>query len=212
MFSLLRKTRSFCPFECLRTDCKNLSTVSQTFEIVISDSERKKSDRDANVANVGIVLFGYSGSPLRYLQKHSLMYNSLGYRTIACAIPNEYTWTWDVDNIQVCCDRILDTISNEKMSKVVPVCFSNNGALYYQFFSQKILRGECSDVDIVGAIFDSGPGPVLGKFSLMLPEPLAHKPSPPPKLQLLLARLFVNRANRMSDRQSLSLLWVDKHF
>jgi len=207
MLSFLRKTRTF-PIIGIGSrviDCKKFSATSQNFEIIISEGEnnaRKHHDK-----GVDILLLGYSGSRLQYLQKHSLMYNSLGYRTIACAFPFEYIFHFDIEGIEVVCDRILDKLTKERMSKVVPVCFSNNGAIYYQFLSQKILRGECSDVNIVGAVFDSAPGPVLGKFSMMFPEEDPEKPSPPNKFQLMIALLFVSKANRFSNQMTLRLLW-----
>ena len=37
----------------------------------------------------GVLVFGYAGSGLRQLEKHYKLYNSLGYRTLACVPPKE---------------------------------------------------------------------------------------------------------------------------
>ena len=56
----------------------------------------------------------------------------------------------------------------------------------------------------------AAPGPVLGKFSMMFPEEDPEKPSPPNKFQLMIALLFVSKANRFSNQMTLRLLWVGK--
>ena len=77
MLSILRKTRTFSIIGSHTIHGKEISTASQTFEIVISEGEKKKINHDKGF---DILLFGYMASPLKYLQKHSMMYNSVGYR------------------------------------------------------------------------------------------------------------------------------------
>ena len=80
-------------------------------------------------------MFGFAGSSFKQLEKHSSLYNSLGYRTLSCIVPHHYTFTFDMDSIIDCSNMVLESMAKERMERVVPVAFSNNGAILYQVMS-----------------------------------------------------------------------------
>ena len=180
---------------------RRCSSLSSSFPITVSNPKFRSFNKPDDV---GVLLFGFAGSSHRQLEKHTTLYNSLGYRTVSCILPHKYLFTFDIDNIKKHSDMVLEIVMKENMKKVVPVCFSNNGAILYQTMSQTVLSGQCRDVDIVGAVFDSAPGPPLGHMTF-LQEKTTSSPSPPSKLSLVIAHLGVNQANGVSLTENLKM-------
>ena len=171
---------------------------NHSFPILVNTPESHHKSHDSNVA---VVLFGFAGSHMKQLGKHSSMYNSLGYTTVSCILPMHYTFTYDIANIRRCGREVLDRLAQENITKIVPVCFSNNGAILYQHILDQLRPG---DADIVGTVFDSAPGPMLGHVFWFLPESLTNPPAAPDKLSLILGQVWINAANRVPVKESLS--------
>ena len=64
-------------------------------------------------------------SPLSRVKDGNLIRSYLFLRTIACAFPFEYIFHFDIEGIEVVCDRILDKLTKERMSKVILKKFEN---------------------------------------------------------------------------------------
>jgi len=105
-----------------------------------------------------VLLFGFAGSKKHQLEKHSKLYNELGYRTLYCILPLQHLFHYDVHRIRDCAHWVLDSAMRERMERVVCHSFSNNGAALYQQLTHVVAQQ--GDVSIAGAVFDSAPGPL----------------------------------------------------
>ena len=74
------------------------------FEIIISPPQRCQSQIPDNLA---VLLFGFAGSSMKQLEKHSKLYNNLGYKTLSCILPQQYLFRFDVPNIVKCSKQVL---------------------------------------------------------------------------------------------------------
>ena len=54
---------------------------------------------------------------------------------------------------------MLERVKKENINEIATITFSNNGAALYQHLSQLILQDNNQEIRILGAVFDSGPGP-----------------------------------------------------
>merc|ERR1719342_901216 len=154
---------------------------------------------------MAVLLFGYAGSSFRQLEKHSLMYNKLGYTTLSCILPQNYLFHFEVPKIVECSKQVLERVKKENINEIATITFSNNGAALYQHLSQLILQDNNQEIRILGAVFDSGPGPnaIFRTSGRRVPH---NTPNPPTKFFLYLSLLGVNLANGVSIRESLHLL------
>ena len=84
------------------------------------------------------------------------------------------------------------------------VAFSNNGVAIYQHLSQLILHDTTTGVNIIGAVFDSGPGPnsVISHQGRHVSQGAANPPSKP---FLMSAYFAVNLANGLGVSQCVKL-------
>ena len=55
---------------------------------------------------MAVLLFGYAGSSFRQLEKHSLIYNKLGYKTLSCILPLPLLPHYEVQNIVDCSRQV----------------------------------------------------------------------------------------------------------
>ena len=53
---------------------------------------------------LSVLLFGFAGSKKHQLEKHSKLYNELGYRTLYCILPLQHLFHYDVHRIR-CPDK-----------------------------------------------------------------------------------------------------------
>ena len=184
---------------------RRISSTEFPMPIIVTKPAVSRSEE-----NVAVVLCGFAGSKYKHLEKHSLMYNDLGYKTIHCVMPMEYTFTYDIDNIRRCSRELIDKVVQENVSKMVTVCFSNNGALLYQHMLPQLGPG---DPQILGTVFDSAPGPMLGHAFWFLPDIISNPPAAPDKLSLILGQIWINAANRIPLKHSLrAAMWQMKNF
>ena len=84
--------------------------ISQKFEIRVSSPHINiDCHRDAVPDNTAILLLGHSEATFQQLKKHSELYNSLGYRTLACTLPLQFVFHYDVKNTIGFCKQVLRT-------------------------------------------------------------------------------------------------------
>ena len=82
----------------------------QKFEIRVSSPHINiDCHRDAVPDNTAILLLGHSEATFQQLKKHSDLYNSLGYRTLACTLPLQFVFHYDVKNTIGFCKQVLRT-------------------------------------------------------------------------------------------------------
>lgn len=101
-----------------------------------------------------VLLFGFAGSKKHQLEKHSKLYNELGYQTLFCILPLQNLFHYDVHKIRCksktralliilvrdCANWVLDAAAREGMERVVCHSFSNNGAALYQQFTHMVAQ------------------------------------------------------------------------
>jgi len=147
-----------------------------------------------------VLLFGFAGSKKHQLEKHSKLYNDLGFHTLYCILPLQHLFHYDIHRIRDCANWVLDAAAREGMEKVVCHAFSNNGAALYQQFTHLVAAQ--GDVNIAGAVFDSAPGPLH-----MLDYLFPYKKTKDHGIQQPLIRLayaVVNKVNGASISEILS--------
>ena len=90
---------------------RSLFTASSVkFEIRVSAPNISiDCHRDAVPDNTAILLLGHSEATFQQLKKHSDLYNSLGYRTLACTLPLQFVFHYDVQNTIRFCKQVLRT-------------------------------------------------------------------------------------------------------
>ena len=173
-----------------------VSPSSVTFKV----SDAASSEKSETVPdNFAVLLFGFAGSSFKQLDKHSMLYNSLGYKTVSCILPKENIFHNDTRSVSAFSRSVLDKVTEEGIRSVVTVAFSNNGTAVYQHLVTQ-LTDQPRDLRVTGSVFDSGPGPAQ----------LSYKPGTerqtPGRLFLTLAYLSVNSANGVSLRENLQLV------
>jgi len=153
-----------------------------------------------------VLLFGFAGSKKHQLEKHSKLYNDLGFHTLYCILPLQHLFHYDIHRIRDCANWVLDAAAREGMERVVCHAFSNNGAALYQQFTHLVAAQ--GDVNIAGAVFDSAPGPLH-----MLDYLFPYKQTKDLGIQQLLIRLAyagVNKVNGASISEILSASRIQK--
>ena len=101
---------------------------------------------------------------------------------------------------------MLDRVNEEKLEKIITVGFSNNGVAVYQHLSQLVLRGQGpGGLEVIGSVFDSGPGQPMGHMSRLVRDSPASRTDPPAKLSLVTAYVGVNIANNLSISDTVKL-------
>ena len=89
-----------------------LMSSDSEFEIIVTEAEIKNKISDRNVA---VLLFGFAGSSYKQLEKHSVLYNSLGYKTLHCILPIRHIFHYDVPRIISCSQKVcLKNIESPK--------------------------------------------------------------------------------------------------
>ena len=154
-------------------------------------------------------MFGYAGSGLRQLEKHCQLYNSLGYRTLACVSPQEFIFHYNIPQLLQLSRCVLDAAVERQFESFVVHCLSNNGAALYQHLSQELSSPHYDHLQLRGAVFDSGPGPqTLLPISALFSDERRdnRKARPPGKFFLRASYLAVNHANKLSPRENLRLM------
>ena len=75
------------------------SVFSQKFDIRVSaPSHRPES--------VAVLLLGNAGATFRQLERHSELYNSLGIKTLACTLPLQFVFHYDIPNTVRFCKQV----------------------------------------------------------------------------------------------------------
>ena len=91
-------------FHLMSGSVRSASTIFHPkFEIISSPPERCQPQIPDNLA---VLLFGFAGSSMKQLEKHSRLYNSLGYKTLSCILPQQYLFRFDVPNIVKCSKQV----------------------------------------------------------------------------------------------------------
>ena len=79
------------------------SVSSQKFDIRVSAPSHPRVPAPEGVA---VLLLGNAGATFRQLEKHSDLYNSLGYRTLACILPRVYVFHYDIPSTVKFCKQV----------------------------------------------------------------------------------------------------------
>ena len=106
---------------------------------------------------LGVLVFGFAGSSINQLLKHSALYNSLGYRTLSCVLPHQLMFCYKIPEIVEFSRRVLDAAVEQEMRSLVTHSISNNGATVYQHLLSS--SSSYPGLEVRGAVFDSSPGP-----------------------------------------------------
>ena len=81
--------------------------ISQKFEIRVSSPHINiDCHRDPVPDNTAVLLLGNAGATFRQLEKHSDLYNSLGYRTLACILPRVFVFHYDIPSTVKFCKQV----------------------------------------------------------------------------------------------------------
>jgi len=169
-----------------------------------ASSASEKSEIVPN--NFAVLLFGYAGSSFRQLDKHSKLYNSLGYKTLSCILPIENMFHNDNKKISAFSRSVLDRVTEEGIRSVATVAFSNNGTAVYQHLVTQ-MTDHPHDLRVIGSVFDSGPGPSQLPYNPKTSDITnSFGRRPPGRLFLTLAYLGVNKANGLSLLENLKLV------
>ena len=79
--------------------CNVIVRSCSQFE-VWSGSPSAASPTPSTSSPPSVLLFGFAGSKKHQLQKHSKLYNELGYHTLYCILPLQYLFHYDVHRIR----------------------------------------------------------------------------------------------------------------
>ena len=87
---------------------RSLFTASSVkFEICVSALNISiDCHRDPVPDNTAVLLLGNAGATFQQLEKHSELYNSLGYRTLACILPRVYVFHYDIPSTVRFCKQV----------------------------------------------------------------------------------------------------------
>ena len=55
---------------------------------------------------VAVLLLGNAGATFRQLERHSELYNTLGFRTLACTLPLQFVFHYDIPNTVRFCKQV----------------------------------------------------------------------------------------------------------
>ena len=78
------------------------SASSQKFDIRVSAPRHPRVPEGA-----AVLLLGNAGATFRQLERHSELYNSLGYRTLACTLPLQFVFHYDIPNTVRFCKQVI---------------------------------------------------------------------------------------------------------
>ena len=60
---------------------------------------------------------------MKQLEKHSKLYNNLGYKTLSCILPQQYIFRFDVPNIVKCSQQVINiNIVKVNVNLLSPSC------------------------------------------------------------------------------------------
>ena len=79
------------------------SVSSQKFDIRVSAPSHSRVPAPEGVA---VLLLGNAGATFRQLERHSELYNSLGLRTLACTLPLQFVFQYDIPNTVRFCKQV----------------------------------------------------------------------------------------------------------
>ena len=113
-------------FHLITGNSRSISSIFHpNFEIITSPPERCHPSIPDNLA---VLLFGFAGSSMKQLEKHSKLYNNLGYKTLSCILPQQYIFRFDVPNIVKCSQQVINlnvklfAFVNAKINLLSPSC------------------------------------------------------------------------------------------
>ena len=201
---MLLKSRHFAN----RLHIQFLSTFkSSPSSVTFKVSDAASSEKSKKVPDdFAVLLFGFAGSTFKQLDKHSELYNSLGYKTLSCILPKEGIFHNDTRKMSAFSRSVLDKVTEEGVKSVATVAFSNNGTAVYQHLVTH-LADQPTDLRITGSVFDSGPGPDKIFYNPGTSDNTnSSGPQPPGRMFLTLAYLSVNSANGVSLWENLQLV------
>ena len=82
------------------------SVSSQKFDIRVSAPHT--TPRHSRVPEgAAVLLIGNAGATFRQLERHSELYNSLGFRTLACTLPLQFVFHYDIPNTVRFCKQVI---------------------------------------------------------------------------------------------------------
>ena len=106
-------------FHLITGNSRSISSIFHpNFEIITSPPERCHPSIPDNLA---VLLFGFAGSSMKQLEKHSKLYNNLGYKTLSCILPQQYIFRFDVPNIVKCSQQVINL--NVKLFRLMLILF-----------------------------------------------------------------------------------------
>ena len=120
---------------CLSLLKQNLPNIGQTSRWQSSDSKLliwASNCPTAQKSAPTILLMGYSGSTPAQIEPYSELYTSLGYNSISCIMPHEYTLSFDIPSIRQCAKELLAEVDQSGAKGMVCHTFSGNGLFLYQ--------------------------------------------------------------------------------
>jgi len=177
-----------------------------TIQIKVASASSASEKSEIIPDNFAVLLFGFAGSTFRQLDKHSELYNSLGYKTLSCILPIENMFHNDARNVSAFSRSVLDRVSEEGIKSVATVAFSNNGTAVYHHLVTHI-TAQPHDLRVIGSVFDSGPGPAQLPYNPKTSDVTnSLDRRPPGRLFLTMAYLGVNKANGLGLLENLKLV------
>lgn len=156
-----------------------------------------------------VIVFGSAGMTPKQLSKFSQLYNSLGYKTISCILPQQHIFHYDIPQIKACSQKVLDEVKQHNFDTVLTHSLSNTGVSVYQQFSQLVISQQPKNIKINGAVFDSGPG-IIGPLQLLFPSWKFDPPALPSRLWFYFGLLFANIANKVGVKDTLTQLMTQR--
>ena len=106
-------------FHLITGNSRSISSIFHPkFEIITSPPDRCHPSIPDNLA---VLLFGFAGSSMKQLEKHSKLYNNLGYKTLSCILPQQYIFRFDVPNIVKCSQQVINL--NVKLFRLMLILF-----------------------------------------------------------------------------------------
>ena len=146
-------------FQFPRSQFLSASTTPVRHVTIKVSETRSAPTSGAASDNFAVLLFGFAGSSFKQLDRHSELYNDLGYKTLSCILPLEHLFHNDTKAMSEFSRCVLAKVAEEGIKSAATVAFSNNGAAVYQHLVTHITdQPHLHHLNITGAVFDSGPG------------------------------------------------------
>ena len=94
----------------------------ESFEVFYADPSISESSSRISTKSESqcVIVFGSAGMTPKQLSKFSQLYNSLGFKTISCILPQEHIFHYDIPKIKACSQKVLDlSLSDSKLNQFI---------------------------------------------------------------------------------------------